>query len=105
MSITSFFKSIFGGSAVNIKKLISEGAIIVDVRTEGEYRGGHLKNSINIPLDQLSVSFSKLNKNKPIITCCAYGMRSASAKRTLKSNSFTEVYNGGGWISLRKLEK
>ena len=41
------------------------------------------------------------DKNKPIITCCASGMRSASAKSILKSNGFSQVYNGGGWSSLR----
>jgi len=44
---------------------------------------------------------SKLKKDKPIITCCASGMRSASAKSILKSNGFTEVHNGGGWSSLQ----
>ncbi|HEY4629318.1 MAG TPA: rhodanese-like domain-containing protein, partial [Flavobacterium sp.] len=37
----------------------------------------------------------------PIITCCASGMRSASAKSILKSSGFTKVYNGGGWSSLK----
>jgi rhodanese-related sulfurtransferase len=41
------------------------------------------------------------DKNQPIITCCASGMRSASAKSILQSNGFTQVYNGGGWSSLQ----
>jgi rhodanese-related sulfurtransferase len=49
---------------------------------------------------------NKLKKDNPIITCCASGMRSASAKSILKSNGFTEVHNGGGWSSLQnKLNK
>jgi rhodanese-related sulfurtransferase len=48
----------------------------------------------------------KLNKDTIIITCCASGMRSASAKNILKSNGFTNVYNGGGWSTLQsKLQK
>ena len=47
------------------------------------------------------ISKSKLDKNKPVITCCASGMRSGAAKNFLKSNGFKEVYNGGSWISLR----
>jgi rhodanese-related sulfurtransferase len=41
-------------------------------------------------------------KNRPIVTCCASGARSASAKRILKSHGFEQVYNGGSWYTLRK---
>ncbi|MBL7937594.1 MAG: rhodanese-like domain-containing protein, partial [Bacteroidia bacterium] len=58
------------------------------------------KGSVNIPLNELSSSINKIKKNVPIITCCASGMRSASAKSTLSSLGFKEVYNGGGWMSL-----
>jgi rhodanese-related sulfurtransferase len=97
----SFLDLIFG-KKVNLQEVISNGAIIVDVRTKGEYQSGHLKNSINIPIDSLQQKIVKLNKNKSIVTCCASGARSASAKRILKSNGFEQVYNGGSWYSLRK---
>jgi phage shock protein E len=97
----SFLEWIFG-KKVNLEEVISNGAVIVDVRTKGEYQSGHLKNSVNIPIDKLSQNIKKLNKNKALITCCASGSRSASARRILKSNGFDEVYNGGSWYSLRK---
>lgn len=97
------FSKLFGPK-VDMGQLIKDGAVIVDVRSTGEYAGGHIKGSMNIPLDQLSGKLNKLNKNKPIITCCASGMRSASAKGMLKSKGFTEVYNGGSWMSLRKYQ-
>lgn len=101
-----FLKKILGGgNQINIGKLISDGATIVDVRTSDEFKKGHLKNSINIPLDKLSDNLNKLDKNNPIITCCASGMRSATAKNILKSNDFTEVYNGGSWKGLETLLK
>ena len=94
-------KNIFGfGPKVNWKELAQNGAQIIDVRTQGEFQGGHIRGSVNIPLPQLLNSLSKIKKNKPVITCCASGMRSASAKDILKSKGFTEVYNGGGWMSL-----
>lgn len=95
-------KKIFGlGPQVDYKTLLNEGGIIVDVRSKGEYASGHIKNSINIPLDGLSNNLNKLkDKNKPVITCCASGMRSASAKQILKSKGYTNVHNGGGWSSL-----
>lgn len=102
----SFFSRLFGGTPQrSIEELLQDGAVIVDVRTPAEYKAGHLKKSINIPLDTLSSKLSKLDKNKPVITCCASGMRSGSAKGILKSNGFTEVVNGGGWAGLRKYDR
>lgn len=89
------------GPATDFKALINKGAQIIDVRTAGEFQSGHIKGAINIPLQSLSGNLSKIKKDKPVITCCASGMRSASAKSILKSGGFTEVYNGGGWMSLQ----
>ncbi len=76
------------------------GAQIIDVRTPAEFNNGHIKNSINIPLQQLQSEMKKFDLKKPIITCCASGMRSASAKSILEQNGF-DAYNGGGWSSLQ----
>lgn len=96
-----FLKKLVGlGEKVNLKEKVQNGALILDVRTKNEYQGGHIKGSVNVPLQELQSKLSKFNKDKPIITCCASGMRSASAKNILKSNGFNEVYNGGGWTSL-----
>ena len=98
----SFLKKLFSpGPPVDYASLLAKGAVIVDVRTKGEYQGGHIKGSINIPLQSLQTGMSKLKKDKPVITCCASGARSASAKSVLQSNGFAEVYNGGGWMSLK----
>ena len=87
--------------APNYRELLQEGGIIVDVRTKAEFSGGHIKGSKNIPLQSLPANLNKLkNKDKPVITCCASGMRSASAKSMLKSNGFSNVYNGGSWARL-----
>lgn len=88
---------------IDFKKKISEGAIIIDVRTPEEYLRGHIEKSINIPLDKLEQSLDLLNdKEKTIITCCASGMRSERAKKILKKLEYSQVYNGGGWSSLNK---
>ncbi|MFQ3213326.1 MAG: phage shock protein E [Marivirga sp.] len=98
----NFFKDLLGITSVDYKILVAEGAIIVDVRSPGEYAGGHIKKSINIPLDKLENQLGKLkDKNQAIITCCASGMRSGSAKGLLKSKGYGNVVNGGGWSSLQ----
>jgi phage shock protein E len=86
---------------VNYKDLVGKGAQIIDVRTPGEFKSGHIRGAINIPLQTITSQMGRIKKDKPVITCCASGMRSASAKSILKSNGFDEVHNGGGWMSLQ----
>lgn len=100
--LNKIFKS---GPKVDIGSLIANGAAIVDVRTPAEYASGHIKGSVNIPLNALPMQMAKLKKEKPIITCCASGMRSGSAKSILKANGFAEVHNGGSWMNLKKFEQ
>ncbi len=96
-------KNLLGmGPKTDYSELIQQGAIILDVRSKGEFAGGHIKNSINIPVDQLSNNLSKLkDKNKCIICCCASGMRSGSAKGILEAHGYKAVFNGGSWAALQ----
>jgi rhodanese-related sulfurtransferase len=96
-------KKLFGfGPSVNYAEMVKNGAIILDVRSKGEFAGGHIKGSVNISVDTLRNNLAKLkDKDKTIITCCASGMRSATAKSILQSNGYVNVYNGGGWNSLQ----
>jgi len=98
-----FIKKLFSGApSADFKELVKQGALIIDVRTPGEFASGHIKGAMNIPVDQLSKNLQKLqDKNRPIITCCASGMRSASARGILSSKGYTQVFNGGGWTSLQ----
>lgn len=100
-------KSLFrAGPKTDFTQLIKDGAIIVDVRSKGEFANGHVKGSLNIPLDQLKENLKKFkSKEQVIITCCASGMRSASAKGLLSSAGYTNVYNGGSWRSLEQYSK
>jgi rhodanese-related sulfurtransferase len=98
----NMLKNLFGlGTSTDYAQLVADGATIIDVRSSGEYSGGHIKGYINIPLGDLTQNLTKLKKEKPIITCCASGMRSASAKNVFSANGFTQVYNGGGWSGLQ----
>ena len=94
-------KKILGVKTIDYAQLVKDGAIILDVRTKGEYGSGHIRGSVNIPVEQLHKNMNKLkDKKRPIITCCESGMRSASAKGILTSNGFSNVHNGGRWMSL-----
>ncbi len=76
-------------------------AQLVDVRTTGEYGGGHLPKAQNI--DYRSADFTQkiqaLDKTKPIFVYCLSGGRSAEAANIMKQNGFTQVYEmGGGYL-------
>jgi len=89
-----------GGKSESVKDFMEKGAVIIDVRTPGEFQGGHIKGSKNIPLNTISSKINEIKKmNKPVIACCASGMRSAQATSILKSNGINAM-NGGGWSSL-----
>jgi len=96
----SIFSFIFGNKNKKIQDFVARGAVIVDVRTKGEYSGGAIPGSKNIPLQQIGVKAAEIKKwNKPVILCCASGMRSGSAAGILKGKG-VEAMNGGGWASL-----
>lgn len=99
MGIGSFLSNLFGGTKVDYRELINNGAIIIDVRTPQEFKSGHAKGSKNIPLQSLSKSISKL-KNKEVILVCRSGGRAASAKSTLSKHGIT-AHNAGAWQNLR----
>lgn len=99
----NFFKNLTGNQTIDFAELIQNGALILDVRTRAEYQGGHVAGSKNIPLNELGSHVAKLQKSgKPVITCCASGMRSGSAANILK-RSGVDAYNGGPWTRVNAI--
>jgi rhodanese-related sulfurtransferase len=83
------------------KELVRQGALIIDVRTKEEFRGGHVAQAINIPLQVLPAKIASLARHDTcIITCCASGARSGIAKNILHAAGYANVHNGGEWSSL-----
>lgn len=90
------------GSSADVKAKIKQGAIILDVRTPGEYQSGHYPGAINIPLQSLCDRLADVgDKKKAVVVYCASGMRSAQAAKILSDAGFGDVSNAGG---LRNLE-
>ena len=89
------------GPKTDYHELVRQGAIILDVRSKAEFAGGHIRDAINIPIDELPGNLAKLDKGKCIICCCASGMRSSAARKLLESKGYSQVHNGGGWVSLQ----
>jgi len=77
-----------------------EDAHVIDVREVDEFAGGHLPDARNIPLAKLADRVSEIDKfkDKPVIVCCASGMRSGKASGELKKLGFTKVHSLAGGV-------
>lgn len=93
--------NLFGGKKrALVEEFKSRGALIIDVRNPGEFASRNYAGSQNIPLPQVKGELARLKKlNKPIIVCCASGVRSANAKVLMEKEGI-EVVNAGGWRAL-----
>lgn len=80
------------------KDLLAQGAQVIDVRTPEEFKEGHGKGAVNIPLPVLSSKIAQINHyNKPIVLVCRSGARAGMAKRMLKGKLDHPVANAGAW--------
>jgi phage shock protein E len=93
-------------SVKEAKGLMESGAVLVDVRSPGEFAGGSVPDAVNIPLSELrkQVEAGQLPKDQPIVLFCASGTRSSIAKRQLKSAGFAKVHNLGSFSRASQLE-
>lgn len=85
-----------------LDKLIKNGAVILDVRTEKEFETGHIAGSQNISLGIIRERYVELHPEKTYITVCSNGLRSVKVEHILKEKGFKNVYNGGAWSDLQK---
>ena len=86
---------------MSVETLLRENkGTVVDVRSAGEFMGGNVAGSVNIPLQELEERLAELKGlNQPLILCCASGNRSGMAQQILSSFEI-ECYNGGGWMDV-----
>jgi phage shock protein E len=94
-----YYNNIF----MNIEKIIKENkGTVVDVRSAGEFKGGHVAGSVNIPLSEISARIEELKKlRSPLILCCASGNRSGQAFQYLTQQGIESI-NGGSWFDVHE---
>jgi rhodanese-related sulfurtransferase len=73
--------------------------ILLDVREKFEYEGGHIPNSLNIPLSQIKGRLNEIPKNRDVLLYCRSGMRSKQAGRILSKHGYKQLFNLQGGIS------
>jgi rhodanese-related sulfurtransferase len=99
-----FSRARSGGQAIGPTeaiRLMNQGALLLDVRSQAEYDGGHILDARHVPQDQVAAQAAdglKRFKDKVVITCCESGMRSQAAARVLQAQGFTKVVNLRGGL-------
>lgn len=83
-------------SGQDARKLVADGAQLVDVRTPEEFSAGHIDGALNVPVGELPKRIGELGaKERPIVVYCRSGARSARAAGILKGAGFTQVHDIG----------
>ena len=104
----SLWSALFGGGSggsgsvrvdgATARKLVSDGALLLDVRTPTEYGAGHLPDAVNVPVDQLARRLDEIPQGRDIVVYCRSGARSAHATQLLRDAGFQNAWNVNGGI-------
>ena len=79
-------------TSVEAKQLIDKGAVfLLDVRTPEEYRQGHLRGAVLIPVDQVEKRVGEIPRKRPVLVYCAVGSRSGAAAAFLSGKGYPDV--------------
>ncbi len=78
---------------------LRSGALLIDVRTPGEFKEGHLEGAINLPLDQIETALPLrvTDKGQALLLHCQSGMRSGAAEKKLKALGYANAFNLGSY--------
>jgi len=92
-------------SAKDALDKLRNGALVIDVRSAGEFSSGHLAKAINIPLDEIKTALPKrvTDKKQALLLHCASGMRSGMAKSKLIGMGYTNAFNLGSYGRAEKI--
>jgi phage shock protein E len=87
------------------RELLNQGALVIDVRNEGEFRARHLPGASNIPLGRLTYEIARRapNKEQPLLLHCLSGARSGMGKSALKRLGYRNVFNLGSYGRAEKI--
>lgn len=97
--LAAIWMMFFRGSrlpAAEARRLVDEGALLVDVRTRPEFASEHLPGAKNVPVHELSARLGEMgDKSRPVVLYCRSGARSARAALLLRAAGFEQVHDLG----------
>ena len=104
-----FSRARSGGQSVGpteAVRLMNQGALLVDVRSQAEFDSGHILDARHVPQDDVAKVAETLKrfKEKVVVVCCESGMRSGAAARVLQAQGFTKVVNLRGGMQAWRTE-
>lgn len=82
-------------------ELVRDGAILVDVRENHEWKAGHAREAIHVPLARIATSTGRLDKGRPVVVVCARGNRSRRGAGQLRSKGINATSLKGGMNAWR----
>jgi phage shock protein E len=96
--------SILGLGNGKLKEALRRGAVIIDIRTAGEFDRGKVHDSINIPVDRININLKRIvQMNRAVIICSNSDVENERVIEALKANGVKEIYNGGNWTKLWRM--
>ena len=97
----NWIKKLFTPQPDRLSEILTADHVILDVRTNDEFKSGHIKGAVHIPLDQVQKNMDKIKKfGKPVVAYCRSGNRSGMACGYMTSAGIT-CANGGGYEQMR----
>ena len=92
-------------SPAEAREYLQHGALVIDVRSPGEFTSGHLATAVNLPLDDLASSLPRLakDKNQVLLLHCQSGVRSARAASQAKAMGYARAFNLGSLARARDI--
>jgi rhodanese-related sulfurtransferase len=86
---------------------LKNGAMLVDVRTSGEFASGHLPNAVSVPLSGIESALPRLvpDKHRVLLLHCQSGMRSGVAQKNISRMGYTQVFNLGSYARAETIVK
>ncbi len=82
--------------------MIESGALLIDVRSAGEFEVGHIPGSVNIPHTEIETLAQAIGPglDRSVVFYCASGRRAGRAQEQLKQLGYTGLFNASGYDAL-----
>ena len=92
-------------SAAAAREHLKNGALVIDVRTPGEYAQGHLPTAVNMPVESIEAMLPKRvsDRDKVLLLHCQSGMRSGVARRKLRALGYQKAFNLGSYSRAQQI--
>ena len=95
-------------NSTQLKELVNQGALIIDLRSKDEFEKDHIAGSLSIPFNSLNSkllksNFIKFRKKEAVLVCSDKRTECPAAKELLEAQGMTRVYDGGDWKELKSL--